>query len=1125
MKKIIPKSLLIWVFTMMTFFVFGEVSAYAVTREEGAQWAKDRVGQWIDVDNIHGAQCKDFVAAYMADLWGVSVDGNACDLITYALPTGWERIQNTPDFLPLPGDIAVWGAWDGNPYGHCGIIVSADLDTFYSIDQNWVNSSVNGSVAAGVYHNYTTYNFWGVVRPPFTNGTNPKGCLDSVSGGLGGVNVGGWAFDEDQYGNQLSIKVVIGGEEHIIKKADKYRPDVHQAYQNVPGEYHGFDDFVYTSKNGSQEVVVIALNVGGGNDVELGRGTVNITADTGKPVISDVKVKNASSTGFTIECKVTDNLGVDRVQFPTWTEYNGRDDLTGKWNTDPAYSGKKNGDTYTFRVKKSMHNKEVGVYNTHIYAFDKVGNQTVYELKYTIQQPYVSEAAGVYKGNLYVLYNEHNIWNGSKQVAEDMGGHLAIISSEDENNYLVSLMAGKLMDYYYLGGTDAANEGEWKWVDGTSISYTNWRDGEPNNTGDEDALEIGKNGEWNDYPIGSEENNRGFIFEKDNAITPSLTPEKVIKYNNHVYASFNTPYSWKAAKVLCENMGGHLVTISSDGENDAVKQLITKGYYYIGATDEENEGEWKWVDGTEVENGTSNSYWDSGQPDNNCIENYAWIRSADGLWNDAAGAHNNVNGFILEIDTLKPKTTKTISGITYELYDNSVPAEIINTYLSGSTKKLATIGSLDSNMLSLLNSGTKTCYIAANGSSYQGISKSNGLWSKNVINNDFGFILQRTLSVNLRVTSDAIVGSEVKLSASAKGGSGTYQYQFVMRNPSTGASIVLKDYGSESVYTGRLTTSGTKVFSVNVKDSKGAVVKSGEKTIVVQKLLTAALKVNGLKGTINVEKGKNVVLTPSVSGGTGGYTYQYVMKNVSTGQSIILKNYSSATSYTGLITSVGTKIFTVNVKDSKGTVVTSNEVRVVAVNKLASVLKVNGGTGTISVSQGKSVTLKPTVAGGDGAYKYQYVMKIVSTGKIVILKDYCSDVSYTGKLTSEGDKIFYVNVKDGRGVVVQTNVVTVNVVKQFTVALRINGGTGTMNTSVGNNIVLSAAATGGDGGYTYQYVMKNVSTGQSIVLKDYSSATSYMAPIKSVGTKIFTVNVKDSKGNVATSNQVTLIAK
>lgn len=129
-----------------------------ITKEQGAQWALDRVGKSIDVDGYYGAQCKDFVEKFTTENFGVSFPGNAIDLIYCAIPSGWQRIKNTPEFLPQPGDIALWAY---GTYGHTGIIVSANLNTFVSVDQNWYNASSNGSPAAKVQHNYTTYNFWG----------------------------------------------------------------------------------------------------------------------------------------------------------------------------------------------------------------------------------------------------------------------------------------------------------------------------------------------------------------------------------------------------------------------------------------------------------------------------------------------------------------------------------------------------------------------------------------------------------------------------------------------------------------------------------------------------------------------------------------------------------------------------------------------------------------------------------------------------------------------------------------------------------------------------------------------------------------------------------------------------
>ena len=88
------------------------------------------------------------------------------------------------------------------------------------------------------------------------------------------------------------------------------------------------------------------------------------------PVISDVKVTNVTTEGYTVTCKVNDPDGkVTRVEFPTWTLANGQDDIT--WQ-----QGKIEGDTATFEVKVTDHRGESGAYQTHIYAYDDAGAQT-----------------------------------------------------------------------------------------------------------------------------------------------------------------------------------------------------------------------------------------------------------------------------------------------------------------------------------------------------------------------------------------------------------------------------------------------------------------------------------------------------------------------------------------------------------------------------------------------------------------------------------------------------------------------------------------------------------------------------------------------------------------------------
>ena len=213
----------------------------------------------------------------------------------------------------------------------------------------------------------------------FNVSNNPHGTLDVVEGGVYKVHVRGWAYDKDDLNAKLEIHVYVGGKGYGII-ANTERPDVHNVFGC--GNNHGFDATIDVDRNltGSQKVEVYAINVGGGDNVLLGTATVNIGSDSKGPSISNVTVKDVTSSGYTVTCTVTDENGVNRVQFPSWTGKNGQDDLFANWQTNSAASGIKNGNTYSYRVDTSKHNHEGGEYITHIYAYDKYENQTCYEV-------------------------------------------------------------------------------------------------------------------------------------------------------------------------------------------------------------------------------------------------------------------------------------------------------------------------------------------------------------------------------------------------------------------------------------------------------------------------------------------------------------------------------------------------------------------------------------------------------------------------------------------------------------------------------------------------------------------------------------------------------------------------
>jgi hypothetical protein len=128
-------------------------------------------------------------------------------------------------------------------------------------------------------------------------------------------------------------------------------------------------------------------------------------------------------------------------------------------------------------------------------------------------------------GHYYEFVSSSGItWSNARTTAAarqlfGLQGYLATITSAGENAFV----AGKLQGVGWIGGTDEAVEGVWRWATGPEagtqfwqgLSYgstvggqfANWNGGEPNNAGNEDYAHmifnssIGPVGSWNDLPL------------------------------------------------------------------------------------------------------------------------------------------------------------------------------------------------------------------------------------------------------------------------------------------------------------------------------------------------------------------------------------------------------------------------------------------------------------------------------------------------------------------------------------------------------------------------------------------------------------------------------------------------
>ena len=165
-------------------------------------------------------------------------------------------------------------------------------------------------------------------------------------------------------------------------------------------------------------------------------------------------------------------------------------------------------------------------------------------------------------GHTYKLIESTATWEQAKNVAEKMtlGGHsgyLARIDSAAENKAIFEIVSGRLSSkqrdattpndgsgtaFIWLGGSDAASEGDWRWLNngdpfwlgdfnGSSVGgrYHNWGVQPDDATGSEDALamglgdwpepfyDFGAAGQWNDLDPG---NALMYVIEFDTVVEP-----------------------------------------------------------------------------------------------------------------------------------------------------------------------------------------------------------------------------------------------------------------------------------------------------------------------------------------------------------------------------------------------------------------------------------------------------------------------------------------------------------------------------------------------------------------------------------------------------------------------------
>ena len=691
MKKQIRQltAILLMVMTMLSITLFVPVETNAAeangksvsascvkSQAEAVAWLNAQEGARYDIDGAYGSQCADFSSAYVNYvLTGNPYGGRISVYDAYAYsnanlyPSDWQVFSNSASFVPEPGDIFVVTGADSN-YGHTGVVISSTTNTATIVDQNGMSDWNLYTGSPAHIHNimwsgsFTPKYF---IRPCFSaGGNNPQGVLDGATGGEGTVSLSGWAFDRDDLNTPLEIHVYIGGRSGEANAegrngviANQGRPDVNAVYGC--GDYHGFSATIATDKRGVQPIYVYALNIGNGDNVQIGEGTVTIAEDTNVKNIwidedKDVLLKGETNTF---------SFGADRAtRFDIQITKDGTE-----WIYEDNVSS---GVTYTFneigfyRVYVCGHNGDKYLDSEKIY-FDVVDSaENVISLANS--QPLINKQKLDLGTEFYAtiehtdsgkLVTDNNIFDDSglftnAVIYENINQDNQVwkFKKFDDGSYqIVSMFSGRCLNNYYALGSAGSNVVVHP-VDDSVASRWYVVKGKAGNTflvpqsSTNCALDLYGNDSTNYQNIQ--------LWDYHGNLSQRFSINKVdfevakTYYKGNVYKLCSLETSWAAAEEYCEKMGGHLVTFASEDEFNAVREMLAKQSYplaWIGA--ESNSGNWSWV----TKEPFTYTKWNAGQPDNaGGIEHYATTWGSEAQWNDISERYSSVKHFICEFD-------------------------------------------------------------------------------------------------------------------------------------------------------------------------------------------------------------------------------------------------------------------------------------------------------------------------------------------------------------------------------------------------------------------------------------------------------------------------------------------
>ena len=96
-----------------------------------------------------------------------------------------------------------------------------------------------------------------------------------------------------------------------------------------------------------------------------------------------------------------------------------------------------------------------------------------------------ASASVEYEGHTYQIFESGLEWADAQAYCKNLGGHLAVITSAEEQAAIEALLSDGTKNSYWIGAEYV--NGNWVWVTYEKFDYSNWAPGQPDNPGRADV--------------------------------------------------------------------------------------------------------------------------------------------------------------------------------------------------------------------------------------------------------------------------------------------------------------------------------------------------------------------------------------------------------------------------------------------------------------------------------------------------------------------------------------------------------------------------------------------------------------------------------------------------------------